>query len=101
MLNEYTFANVSFRNIPADKRVGLRIGGVGLTIRQDTWNCLVKLAGDIGVIRPHVESQNDAVDDNDSDDETDIAEDEKMQTDEEETREENEQATENDESQVL
>jgi hypothetical protein len=85
MLNETSIGNVSFRNIPAEKRVGLRIGGLGLTLQQNTWNDLVRLTGDIGVIRPDAE----ALDDNDSDDEIDIAEDEKMQTDEEETREEN------------
>jgi hypothetical protein len=85
MLNETSIGNVSFRNIPAEKRIGLRIGGVGLTLQQNTWNDLVRLTGDIGVIRPDAE----ALDDNDSDDEIDIAEDEKMQTDEEETREEN------------
>jgi hypothetical protein len=58
------------QNIPAEKRVGLRIGGLGLTLQQNTWNDLVRLAGDIGVIRPNVE----AVGDNDGDDETNVAE---------------------------
>ena len=84
MLNETTVGNVSFRNIPEQRRVGLRIGGVGLTIQQDTWNCLVRLAADIGIVRPDAESKSDTIDDNDGDDETDIAEDEKMQIDEEE-----------------
>ena len=70
MLNESSVGNVSFRNIPAEKRIGLRIGGVGLTLQQNTWNDLVRLAGDIGVIRPNVE----AVGDNDGDDETNVAE---------------------------
>lgn len=98
MLNESSVGNVSFRNIPAEKRIGLRIGGVGLTLQQNTWNDLVRLAGDIGVIRPNVENQNDAVD---GDDKNNIAEDEKMQTDEEEAIEESEQGTENDESLVF
>ena len=85
MLNETSIGNVSFRNIPAEKRVSLRIGGVGITLQQNTWNNLVRIAEDIGIVRPDAE----ALDDNDSDDEIDIAEDEKMQTDEEETREEN------------
>lgn len=60
MLDESSVGNVSFRNIPAEKRVGLRIGGVGLTLQQSTWNCLAKLAEDIGVIQSDAEHQSDA-----------------------------------------
>lgn len=56
MLNE-SVGNITFRNIPAEKkvgpRVGLRIGGIGLTIQQNTWNDLVRLARNIGEIRPN------------------------------------------------
>jgi hypothetical protein len=78
MLNEYTFANVSFRNIPAEKRVSLRIGGVGITLQQNTWNDLVRLAEDIGIVRPDAESQSDAIG-NDGNDDNDTAEDEELQ----------------------
>jgi hypothetical protein len=60
MLNESSVGNVSFRNIPAEKRVGLRIGGVGLTLQQNTWNNLVRLTEDIGIVQPEVEVEVEA-----------------------------------------
>jgi len=34
--------------MPEGKRVSLRIGGIGLTIQQNTWNDLVTLAEKVG-----------------------------------------------------
>ena len=69
-MNETSVGNVSFRNIPAEKRVGLRIGGVGLTLQQPTWNFLVRLAEDIGVIQSDAERQSDTIDSDISDDDS-------------------------------
>ena len=54
MLNESSVGNISFRSMPAEKRVGLRIGGLGLTLQQNTWNDLVRLAGNIGIVQSDV-----------------------------------------------
>jgi hypothetical protein len=55
MLNETSIGNVSFRSMPEGKRVSLRIGGIGLTIQQNTWNDLVRLAEDVGIVQSDVD----------------------------------------------
>jgi hypothetical protein len=73
MQNECSIGNVSFRNIPEERRVGLRIGGVGLTLQQNTWNDLVRLAEDVGIVRHEASNDNNSSD-------ADNSNDEKMQT---------------------
>lgn len=66
MLNEVV-GNVAFREIPAEgrfgPRVGLKIGGVGLTLQSSTWDDLVRLVRKIGEI-PKVENAVDGDDKN-------------------------------------
>lgn len=96
MLNETSIGNVSFRSMPEGKRVSLRIGGIGLTIQQNTWNDLVRLAEDVGIVRAEASNNN-----NSNDEKMQTAEEECLETNEEEAIEESEQVTENDELQVF
>jgi hypothetical protein len=92
MLNETSIGNVSFRNIPAEKRIGLRIGGVGLTLQQNTWNDLVRLAEDVGIVRDEANNNNNSNDaDNSNDEKMQTVEEEGLETNEEEAIEESEQ----------
>lgn len=75
MLNETSIGNISFRSMPEGKRVSLRIGGIGLTLQQNTWNCLVKLAGDVGIVQSNAE-------DNSATDNSEVIEDEQTANDE-------------------
>lgn len=51
-MNESSVGNVHFRNISEEKRVVLKIGGVGLTLQQSTGNSLTRLANEVGEIHP-------------------------------------------------
>lgn len=96
MLNESSVGNISFRSMPAEKRVSLRIGGIGLTIQQNTWNDLVRLAEDVGIVRAEASNDNNSNDaDNSNDEKMQTAEEECLETNEEEAIEESEQGTEN------